>query len=148
VLVPLGRYCRSSPLVFSQVPRCQGLRGSQKYTRGPVLAASLAWRDISLPWSEVSQALAHRRGNGIEPDPCQRCAAVPSSMCASSTRRLVRLTSTPTEDLLPRRDEVAFPAAGHQAIIDLKWSHGRFVSDWREVSSREMDWTALKLMLE
>ncbi|MEN9544835.1 MAG: hypothetical protein RLZZ598_1668 [Pseudomonadota bacterium] len=25
---------------------------------------------------------------------------------------------------------------------------GRFVSDWREVSSREMDWTTLKLMLE
>ena len=28
--VPLGRYWRSSPLVFSLVPRCQGLRGSQK----------------------------------------------------------------------------------------------------------------------
>lgn len=25
---------------------------------------------------------------------------------------------------------------------------GRFVSDWREVRSREMDWTALKLLLE
>ena len=25
---------------------------------------------------------------------------------------------------------------------------GRFISDWREVRSREMDWTALKLMLE
>jgi transposase len=25
---------------------------------------------------------------------------------------------------------------------------GRFVSDWRQVRSREMDWTALKLMLE
>ena len=28
--VPLGRYCRSRPLVFSFEPRCQGLRGSQK----------------------------------------------------------------------------------------------------------------------
>src|SRR3954451_7205112 len=28
--VPLGKYCRSSPLVFSFVPRCQGLCGSQK----------------------------------------------------------------------------------------------------------------------
>jgi transposase len=25
---------------------------------------------------------------------------------------------------------------------------GRFISDWREVRDREMDWTALKLMLE
>jgi transposase len=25
---------------------------------------------------------------------------------------------------------------------------GRFIADWRGVSSREMDWTALKLMLE
>ncbi|GMV70136.1 MAG: transposase [Pseudomonadota bacterium] len=25
---------------------------------------------------------------------------------------------------------------------------GRFISDWREVRSREMDWTALKLLLE
>ena len=28
--VPLGMYCRSSPLVFSLVPRCHGLCGSQK----------------------------------------------------------------------------------------------------------------------
>lgn len=25
---------------------------------------------------------------------------------------------------------------------------GRFISDWRDVRSREIDWTALKLMLE
>src|SRR5262245_32402024 len=28
--VPRGKYCRSRPLVFSLLPRCQGLRGSQK----------------------------------------------------------------------------------------------------------------------
>src|SRR6516164_7312060 len=28
--VPRGKYCRSKPLVFSLLPRCQGLRGSQK----------------------------------------------------------------------------------------------------------------------
>src|SRR6266853_1583846 len=27
---PFGKYCRSNPLVFSFVPRCQGLLGSQK----------------------------------------------------------------------------------------------------------------------
>ena len=31
-VVPLGNYWRRSPLVFSLVPRCHGLRGSQKYT--------------------------------------------------------------------------------------------------------------------
>lgn len=28
--VPLGKYCRSRPFVFSFEPRCQGLAGSQK----------------------------------------------------------------------------------------------------------------------
>src|SRR5260370_6090383 len=39
-----GRYCRSSPFVFSQVPRRHGLCGSQKYTRTPVAALSSCWR--------------------------------------------------------------------------------------------------------
>ena len=30
LLTPLGKYCRKSRLVFSLVPRCQGLWGSQK----------------------------------------------------------------------------------------------------------------------
>ena len=30
--VPLGKYCRSRPLVFSVVPRRQGLRGWKGYT--------------------------------------------------------------------------------------------------------------------
>ena len=34
--VPLGKYWRSRPLVFSFVPRCHGLRGSQKKTCRPV----------------------------------------------------------------------------------------------------------------
>ena len=29
-VVPFGKYCRSRPLVFSLVPRCHGLYGSQK----------------------------------------------------------------------------------------------------------------------
>ena len=31
--IPLGRYSRKRPLVFSFVGRCQGLFGSEKYTR-------------------------------------------------------------------------------------------------------------------
>lgn len=29
-ILPFGKYCRSNPLMFSLVPRCQGLCGSQK----------------------------------------------------------------------------------------------------------------------
>src|ERR1700683_791402 len=46
---PLGKYCRSNPLVFSLVPRCQGLLGSQKYTFTSVATEKLACWDISLP---------------------------------------------------------------------------------------------------
>ena len=40
VAAPLGRYCRNRPLVFSLMPRCQGLCGSAKYTFTPVAAVS------------------------------------------------------------------------------------------------------------
>ena len=33
--VPFGKYWRNRPLVFSLVPRCQGLLGSAKYTLTP-----------------------------------------------------------------------------------------------------------------
>src|SRR5205823_7640075 len=52
--VPLGKYWRSKPLVFSLVPRCHGLCGSQKYTWSPVSIRSLACSAISAPWSQVS----------------------------------------------------------------------------------------------
>jgi hypothetical protein len=59
-------------LVFSQVPRCQGLCGSQKYTRTPVLAASSAWRaDHRRHWfssgASFSRACA-MRANSAYPD--------------------------------------------------------------------------------
>src|ERR1019366_7419499 len=45
--VPLGKYWRRSPLVFSLVPRCHGLLGSQKYTWIPVSTVNRACCDIS-----------------------------------------------------------------------------------------------------
>ena len=51
--VPLGKYWRSRPLVFSFVPRCHGLRGSQKNTCSPVSIRSWACWAISAPWSQV-----------------------------------------------------------------------------------------------
>jgi len=51
----LGKYCRSSPLVFSfTTPRCQGLCGSQKSSSGLWSNAELAWFVPSqAPWSQV-----------------------------------------------------------------------------------------------
>ena len=45
--VPLGQYCRRSPLVFSFEPRGHGLWGSQKYTCTPVSIEQRAWSVIS-----------------------------------------------------------------------------------------------------
>jgi hypothetical protein len=52
---PLGKYWRSSPLVFSLEPRCQGLRGSQKYTCTLVAMVKSLCRFISIPRSQVSE---------------------------------------------------------------------------------------------
>src|SRR3990170_3836415 len=47
--VPLGKYWRSSPLVFSLVPRCHGLRGSAKKTGMPVSTLNAACAERSFP---------------------------------------------------------------------------------------------------
>jgi len=45
----LGKYWRSSPLVFSLLPRCHGLCGSQKYTCTPLSTVNRTCSAISLP---------------------------------------------------------------------------------------------------
>jgi len=50
--VPLGRYSRSRPLVFSLEPRCQGA-WDQRVDLDPGLLVMRAWRAISLPLSQV-----------------------------------------------------------------------------------------------
>jgi len=62
--MPLGRNWRSSPLVFSQLPRCHGLCGSQKYTRTP-----MAWEFAIagyLPALVVGERLAQEAGHLVE----------------------------------------------------------------------------------
>ena len=59
--VCFGKYWRSSPLVFSLRPRCQGECGSQKYTSKPVAAAVCSCIVISRPWSQV-RVLRHPGG--------------------------------------------------------------------------------------
>ena len=46
-----GQYWRTRPFLFSLLPRCHGLCGSQKYTAMPVLLVSCLCSAISLPWS-------------------------------------------------------------------------------------------------
>ena len=53
-LVLLGSHRRSMPLVCSLVARCQGERGSQKYTVRPVSVSTEHQLAISRPWSQVS----------------------------------------------------------------------------------------------
>src|SRR4029450_5107666 len=52
--VPLGEYLRSRPVVFSFVPRCQGLCGSAKKTGMPVSTLNAVCADSSLPRSHVN----------------------------------------------------------------------------------------------
>ena len=52
--VPFGKYWRNRPLVFSLVPPCQGLWGSQKKMSRPVSMRSWACWAISAPWSQVN----------------------------------------------------------------------------------------------
>ena len=51
--VPLGKYWRSSPLVFSLVPRCHGDGGIAEVDVDAGVELNWAWRAISLPWSQV-----------------------------------------------------------------------------------------------
>src|SRR6266404_3050359 len=53
--VPRGKYCRNSRLVFSFVPRCQGLCGSQKYTCTSVATVKSLCFAISSPRSQVNE---------------------------------------------------------------------------------------------
>ena len=60
--MPLGKYCRKSPLLFSFVPRCHGACGLQKYVRRPVAASSALKPAISEPLSRVK---VFRKPGGI-----------------------------------------------------------------------------------
>ena len=51
--VPLGKYWRSSRLVFSLEPLCHGLCGSQKNTSILVFSVKRLWSASSLPLSHV-----------------------------------------------------------------------------------------------
>src|ERR1039457_5258080 len=53
--VPRGKYCLNRRLVFSLVPRCHGLCGSQKYTFTFVSTVKLLCLAISCPRSQVNE---------------------------------------------------------------------------------------------
>ena len=53
----MGKYCRNKPLVFSFVPRCHGLCGSQKYTFTFVATVKRLCEANSVPRSHVRDAV-------------------------------------------------------------------------------------------
>ena len=132
--VPLGKYCRSSPLVFSLVPRCQGLCGSQKYTCRPV--SILSWRagPSRRPGPRSASGAAaraarrarrrSRRGRPRRRAPVTggpfltlgRVAAGIGGRCSSIVKRLVRSTSVPIAERSMPEDQVALPVAGDGAV--------------------------------
>ena len=74
--VPLGKYWRRSPLVFSFMPRCQGLWGSAKNTSRPVSIFSWACWASSLPRSQVSD---RRSWSGSSANPSVRASRIDSA---------------------------------------------------------------------
>src|SRR5699024_8254329 len=112
--VPFGKYCRSTPFVFSFVGLCHGECGSAKNTFVPVSTANRAWSDSSLPRSHV---IVFRNCCGRHvidfvnavaiawaPYPASAgpflirgCCPYPSSLgrCTSSVERDLRSTSVP-----------------------------------------------------
>ena len=80
-LVPLGGYWRRRPLVFSLLPRCHGLRGIAEEHRDAGATLNLAWRAISVPWSQVSDRLRQARQSAHGPAPAAR-----SALCSRRTR--------------------------------------------------------------
>ena len=89
--------------MFSPVPRCQGLWGSQKYTTMFVSVEKRTWSAISLPWSQVR---VRRSSAGIF-ETCRVRAARTSSAVrpwgrwSRTTYRLARSTRTPIADRPP-----------------------------------------------
>ena len=56
--------------------------------------------------------------------PVSADAAVASSILASSTKRLDRSTSTPTEEWLPAPlMKSHFPVCGHHTVLNLRWAY-------------------------
>ena len=66
--VPLGKYWRKSPFVFSFVPRCEGLCGSVKNTGIPVSTVNEACAESYLPRSQVSDRVSWAGSVDIEVD--------------------------------------------------------------------------------
>src|ERR1035438_4741360 len=88
--VPLGKYCLSSRLVFSFVPRCQGLCGSQKYTFTSVATVNALCLAISNPPSRHQQTVNAARCLAVgTPNFMQRLPRLPSppNICSLRSRK-------------------------------------------------------------
>src|SRR6201989_451626 len=95
--VPLGKYWRSSPLVFSLLPRCQGACGSQKKISQSASTAICACARISQPWSQASDRRSASGSPAITGVSASATAAAsrPAGSGTSIVNRVARSTSVP-----------------------------------------------------
>jgi hypothetical protein len=109
-------------LVFSLLPRCQGLRGSQKYTWTPVSTVNLVCSAISLPWSQVSD---RRSCSGNRVTAAASAGRTCSALYPSGQRDQGEVAAGPLHQRHHRRwslaqQQVAFPVARHRPILGLR----------------------------
>ena len=88
-LVLLGSHLRSIPLVCSLVGRCQGERGSQKYTGALIPAWIFCQSAISRPWSQVRDCT--RWGGARSRASVTARVTVAAVLSATAARRVYRL---------------------------------------------------------
>jgi len=118
--VPRGKYCRNSRLVFSFVPRCLGLCGSQKYTCTSVATVKSLCFAISSPRSHVSE----RRRVAGSLRTCRLKAATTTFVSLLDTlismaKRERRSTRGRNVAVLCATQQIAFPMAGKRVVFYL-----------------------------
>lgn len=127
--VPLGKYWRNRPLVFSLLPRCHRECVSAKDIGTPVAALTRAWSAISLPRSQVSNL---RRATGCALQcPGQRDAGdlrrVHEGQMHEQGEASAALDQRRDRGAVgPARDQVALPVSDRLAVQRLD----RSVADW------------------
>ena len=79
---PYGKHWRSSRLLFSLLPRCHALCGSQKHTLSLVSMVKRAGSATSRPCFEVSVQGHRQLGNTARAPPRGACGPAATQMCA------------------------------------------------------------------
>src|SRR3954451_1252523 len=118
--LPLGKYWRRSPLVFSFVPRSHGLAGGAKKMPSAKYSSSRWWQAISEPWSQVRVCRA-RSGRPVNTG---SIAMRMLGAVAVGQVHQAQVTGAPVDQGAdgraagPADDEVSLPVADPSALLD------------------------------